>query len=63
MQIKTEVHPKGKGTQRADLTRFIELLRDAKYQGYVALEFEEKADPWQTVPGVLNELHKIIHTV
>jgi sugar phosphate isomerase/epimerase len=62
VQIKTEVHPKGKGTQRADLKRFIEILRDAKYQGYVALEFEEKADPWQTVPGVLDELHKLIHT-
>jgi len=61
VQIKTEVHPKGKGTQRADLHRFIQILRDAKYQGWVALEFEEKSDPWERVPGVLNELHKLIH--
>lgn len=62
VQIKTEVHPKGQDNQRADLKRFINILREAKYQGYVALEFEEKADPWQTVPSVLDELHKIIHT-
>jgi sugar phosphate isomerase/epimerase len=61
VQIKTEVHPKGKGTERADLKRFLEILRDAKYQGWVALEFEEKSDPWERVPGVLNELHKLIH--
>jgi sugar phosphate isomerase/epimerase len=62
VQIKTEVHPKGKSTERADFKRFIDILREAKYQGYVALEFEEKADPWQTVPGVLDELRKLIHT-
>ena len=61
VQVKTEVHPKGKKTERADFKRFIDTLRDAKYQGYVALEFEEKADPWQTVPGVLDELRKLIH--
>ncbi|HUS35909.1 MAG TPA: sugar phosphate isomerase/epimerase family protein [Verrucomicrobiae bacterium] len=61
VQIKTEVHPKGKSTERADFKRFIDILREAKYQGYVALEFEEKADPWQTVPGVLEELRKLIH--
>jgi hypothetical protein len=61
VQIKTEVHPKGKGTQRADLKRFIGILRDAKYQGYIALEFEENADPWQRVPAVLDELHELIH--
>jgi sugar phosphate isomerase/epimerase len=62
VQIKTEVHPKGKGTEPADLKRFIGILRDAKYQGYVALEFEEKSDPWERVPAVLSELHKLIHT-
>jgi sugar phosphate isomerase/epimerase len=61
VQIKTEVHPKGKGTERADLKRFIEILREAKYQGYVALEFEEKSDPWERVPAVLRDLHKLIH--
>lgn len=61
VQIKTELHPKGKNTERADFKRFIDILREAKYQGYVALEYEEKADPWQTVPGVLEELRKLIH--
>jgi sugar phosphate isomerase/epimerase len=61
VQMKTEVHRKGKEVARADLKQYIQILRDAKYQGYVALEFEEKADPWQTIPGVLDELHKLIH--
>jgi sugar phosphate isomerase/epimerase len=61
VQIKTELHPKGKKAERADFKRFISILREAKYQGYVALEFEEKADPWTTIPGVLGELHKVIH--
>ena len=61
VQIKTEVSPKGAASSRSDLKRYIQILRDAKYQGYVALEFEEKADPWKTVPGVLQELHKLIH--
>jgi sugar phosphate isomerase/epimerase len=60
VQIKTEVAPSGK-TGRADLKRFLQILRDAKYQGWVALEFEENAPPYDTVPGVLDELHKLIH--
>ena len=61
VQIKTEVHPKGKTTERADLKRVLKILADAKYQGYIALEFEENADPWQRVPVVLDELHALIH--
>lgn len=62
VQIKTEVRAKGaEKSSRSDLKRYIEILRDSKYQGYVALEFEEKADPWKTIPGVLEELHKLIH--
>jgi sugar phosphate isomerase/epimerase len=61
VQIKTETRPKDAAVQRADLKRYIQILRDANYQGYVALEFEENADPYKTVPGVLEELHKLIH--
>jgi sugar phosphate isomerase/epimerase len=61
VQIKTEVQPAGKSAAHADLKRVIEILRDAHYQGYVALEFEENADPWKTIPGVLEELHHLIH--
>lgn len=61
VQLKTEVHPKGKPTERSDIKRLIKILADAKYQGYVALEFEEKADPWETIPGVLKEIRAAIN--
>lgn len=61
VQLKTEVHPAGKGTERADLKRFVQILREANYQGYVALEFEEKADPYEKVPGVLQEMRRLIY--
>lgn len=62
VQIKTEVRPKGaEKSSRSDLKRYIQILRDNHYQGYVALEFEEKADPYQTIPGVLKELNQLIH--
>ena len=61
VQIKTEVQPADKPVQRADLKRVLQILKDAHYQGYVALEFEEKAEPFKTIPGVLDELHHLIH--
>lgn len=62
VQLKTEINPVGgaaKGPQPADLLRFAKLLREAHYQGFVALEFEGKEDPFKTIPPVLKELKKI----
>lgn len=61
VQLKTEVRAKGKPTEPANYKRFIDILRETNYQGYVALEYEDKADPWTTVPRILEELHKLIH--
>lgn len=60
VQIKTETQPKGKSKERSDLARYVKILADAKYQGYVALEFEEAADPYKTIPGVLKELRALV---
>lgn len=60
VQLKTEVQPKGKEKGASDLKRFIEILRAANYQGYVALEYEAKPDPWKTIPGVLKEMRQLI---
>jgi sugar phosphate isomerase/epimerase len=62
VQLKTETQAKGKPKERSDLKRFIEILREAKYQGYVALEFEEKADPWKAIPGVLDEMRALMRS-
>jgi sugar phosphate isomerase/epimerase len=60
VQLKTET---GKGTrggaQPADLKRFVRILRAGGYQGWVALEYEAKEDPWRTVPGILGEMKKL----
>lgn len=60
VQYKVEVQYRGKEKQIADMPRVIKILRDANYQGYVALEHEKKEDPWQTVPGWLKKLREAI---
>jgi sugar phosphate isomerase/epimerase len=58
-QVKTEVSPGGK-TQEADLARVVKILKDANFHGYVALEYEAKADPKIAVPKYVKELRKLI---
>ena len=59
VQMKGEVHPRGKGDEPADLPRLVKILRDAGYQGYVALEYESKEDPWTAVPGLLKRMKEL----
>lgn len=59
-QVKTEVTPAGKKTEEADLGRFVTILKDANYHGYVVLEYEAKEDPKVAVPRALKELKKLI---
>lgn len=51
VQVKVEMKPAGaKEAEPADLKRLATILRDANYQGWVALEFEGKEDPFEAVP-------------
>lgn len=60
-QLKMEVRRSLKGPgEPADLARTIAILRDAKYRGYVALEYEEDADPTTTIPGIAAEIRQLI---
>jgi sugar phosphate isomerase/epimerase len=56
VQLKGEIHPRGKGEEPAELSRLVKILRDANYQGYVALEYESKEDPWTAVPKLLKRM-------
>ena len=57
VQYKVEILPRGQTTKQfADMPRVVKILRDANYQGYVALEHEAKEDPWKTVPDWLEKL-------
>jgi sugar phosphate isomerase/epimerase len=61
VQIKGEVHPAGeKEPQPADLKRLTDILRNAGYRGYVALEYESKEDPKTAVPRLMDELKKLM---
>jgi sugar phosphate isomerase/epimerase len=59
VQIKTDIHPKGKKTEDADLKKLLGILRDANYRGYVALEYEAKEDPKTAVPKAIKALQKL----
>jgi sugar phosphate isomerase/epimerase len=59
VQIKVEVSPGGGPKQRADFGRIIKVLRDVRYQGYVALEHEAEEDPKTAVPKYLQQLRKL----
>ena len=57
VQVKAEIVRGGsKVPELADLPRVVKILRDANYQGWVALEYEAKEDAWTAVPRWLAEL-------
>lgn len=57
VQIKADLRRKGaKTSEPADLPRLAKLLRDAGYQGYVALEYESAESPWTAVPRLLQQM-------
>jgi len=60
VQVKAEIQKRGQKKEWADLKREIQILRDANYQGYVALEYESAEDPWTAVPRLLKELKGLI---
>jgi len=59
VQMKGEIHPRGKSNEPADLSRLVKILRNANYQGYVALEYESKEDPWTAVPRLLKQMKEL----
>lgn len=60
VQVKAQTKKKGATEQEpVDLPRVFKILRDANYQGYVALEYEAKPDPWTTIPGLLKRMKQL----
>jgi sugar phosphate isomerase/epimerase len=60
VQVKTEISPRGQKNSPADLKRLMDILREAHYQGYVALEYEAAEDPYTAVPTALRMLQKLM---
>jgi sugar phosphate isomerase/epimerase len=61
VQVKTEILRKGTRTkEEADLSRLISILREAKYSGYVVLEYEAAEDPIAAIPRHIKKLRELI---
>ena len=60
VQWKAEIQRHGQKKEEADLPRLVKILRDANYQGYLALEYEAEEDPWQAVPRLLERMRKLL---
>ncbi len=57
VQLKVEMRRAGaSANEPADFARIAKILRDANYQGWVALEYEAVEDPWQKVPQTLEAI-------
>ena len=59
VQLKTELRVAGKKAP-ADLPRLMGILKKARYQGYVAVEFEAAEDPYEAVPPLLQKLKPLL---
>jgi sugar phosphate isomerase/epimerase len=63
VQLKMKVHPKDekdKEGQPSDIPRVLQILRDANYQGWFTLEYEDKEDPFVAVPRILQQLKPML---
>lgn len=58
-QIKAAIAPGGR-KEPADFQRIVQILKDANYRGFVALEFEESESPFDAVPRILDQLRPLM---
>lgn len=59
VQLKAEIQRRGQKSEPADLPRLVKILREAKYQGYVALEYESAENPWAAVPILVKRMKEL----
>jgi len=59
-QLKVAMHPEGGKEERADFKRVLDILKGVGYRGYVALEYEEDADPFKAIPPLLDEIRGLL---
>jgi sugar phosphate isomerase/epimerase len=50
VQVKVVMKAQNAAPTATDYARIATILRAAKYQGYVTLEYEEPEDPWTAIP-------------
>ncbi len=60
VQVKTEIRRAGKSKEPADLAKVIRLLREARYSGYVVVEYNAADDPRTAVPRIVKSLQSLV---
>jgi len=61
VQVKVAIRRAGATEDEpSDLPRVMQILREANYQGWVALEYEAAEDPWKAVPAWLAKLKPLL---
>ena len=63
VQLKMKVHAKDETDNEgkpSDVPRVLKILKDANYQGWFTLEYEDKEDPFVAVPRILGELKPLL---
>lgn len=60
VQVKTEISRQGRKKEDADLARIVAILREARYSGYVVLEYEAAEPAREAVPRHLKALRALI---
>lgn len=60
VQMKSEIQPNGGKKVPADLARMVGILREARYSGYVVLEYEASEGPFETIPGIIKEMRALM---
>ena len=59
VQLKVDTGP-SKQKVPTDIPRFVKMLQDAGYRGYIVLEYEAKPDPYQAIPRYVDEIRNAI---
>lgn len=59
VQLKADIKRGRRDSEPSDMPRLARILRNANYQGYVALEYESKEDPWTAVPRLLKQMKQL----
>jgi sugar phosphate isomerase/epimerase len=56
VHCKVNTRPTGRDPEPADYARQFKILRDVRYQGYIALEYEAEPDPYAAIPEMMRKV-------
>jgi sugar phosphate isomerase/epimerase len=59
-QLKCEISPAGGKKQDADYGRIVDIMRKAKYRGFITLEYEAAEEPTVGIPKHLEAIRKVL---